>query len=209
MLSDKIINWLFDEYENLLKDETASIDNIVEKFNELIVSSSQPFMKSYKSKKYVAKTNNAWFDKECLMLKRKRNKLLRVFRKSKTPGNLENYLNSKKVFNRTVFLKKSNLLANKLKTIENTVNDPKVFWKEISRLTKPSETIPNISLDNWFDHFQSLFNDGFETGNQEGVINEDMNCDMNIDELENILFNSEITSDEINHVVNSVNVKKM
>ena len=79
MISQSISYGNFDVFDEQLNDINVEIDTIIESFENLILQCSNPFKKRFSnSKKY--KPKNKLFDSECVKLKRKRNRLLRIFR---------------------------------------------------------------------------------------------------------------------------------
>ena len=84
--------------------------------------------------------------------------------------------------------------------------NPKSFWNELKRLAGASTTHNNISKEQWKAHFEMLLaSQEFErdTANDNAI---DDNIEYNIleDELEDIVFNSAITDEEIIKAIKSL-----
>ena len=87
------------------------------------------------------------------------------------------------------------------------IYDSKSFWSKLKNMTNKKERQANgITTEQWLDHFESLFNGGNDIENFIGDdINEhDIELDEPSDEIEEHIFNSEITDDEIVTAIRSM-----
>jgi len=84
---------------------------------------------------------------------------------------------------------------NTLNKIDATINNSRLFWRELKRLTgKPRITQAN-PLDAWYEHFSSVFNSGHDVDDNQTV--PDNATDDNLDGIQELVFNSPITDDDI------------
>ena len=141
------------------------------------------------------------------MLKKERNKLLRKFRNSKSSDDLDKYLDCKNKLKGLIKENKLKTYRNKVDSIENSVTDSQQFWKQIKSLTNNPESLPSISTQSWYNHFNTLFNDIVPDDYTDTSENIDVS-NLSYNEAEDILFNSEITSDEVNEAVKELNINK-
>ena len=205
IISQSIYDGNFDMFDEQLNDINCEIDTIVESFENLILQCSNPFKKSVSTSKKQNKKNK-WFDKECMKVKRERNRLLRVFRQTKLPIDLEKYMCAKKNLNKLISDKKLKLSNETRESIEQSVSDPKLFWTKLKNITNASNNQPNISIDKWYEHFHSLFNDIHIEGEPDFNLGNITTTDL--PEIEDTLFNGEITRTEIDEAVKEINIDK-
>ena len=95
--------------------------------------------------------------------------------------------------------KRKRLLYDKkfIRKVESSINNSQVFWREIGNvLNKPKSKAP-ISLDVWFEHFNSLFANNSTTNHVCNVGCENASISDSFNEIEDIIFNAEISNDEI------------
>ena len=96
--------------------------------------------------------------------------------------------------------KKDQYHQNKLDSLLSSVNDSKSFWSKIKYMTgRKVRQIYNITTEEWLEHFETFFNDGFEIDTDNNIDGNDFDITLDEpnDEVENHLFNSEITDEEI------------
>ena len=99
-----------------------------------------------------------------------------------------------------------NYQAKKLDDLISSVNNQKSFWSKLKKMTNKSVRAGNISNEEWERHFESLFNEGVNTGE---VINDELIFeDVQLDDVQAQIFNGEITDDEILKAVKSLKLGK-
>ena len=109
--------------------------------------------------------------------------------------------------NRNLNRKKADYHKYKLDDLMSVINDSKSFWSKLKNMTNKKERQANsITTEQWLDHFKTLFNDGNDIENDIGDdINElDIELDEPSDEIEEHIFNSEITYDKIVTAIRSM-----
>ena len=99
-----------------------------------------------------------------------------------------------------------NYQAKKLDDLISSVNDQKSFWSKLKKMTNKSVRAGNISNEEWERHFESLFNEGVDTG--EVINDEHIFEDVQLDDVQAQIFNGEITDDEILKAVKSLKLGK-
>lgn len=201
-LEDSIINGDFDTLDNNISEINYDVNDIVSDFEELIMQASDPFRKQNVSSVKIA--NKKWFDMECKAAKVNKITFLKRFRNSRSDYDLQCYLESRKSF-KALCRQKRFLFSRKItEELENTSSDSKVFWKTLKRYFTKPKIQTNITHLQWFDHFNQLFNDTDNPGELVFELNEDVN----LSDVENTLFNGEITDEEILQAVKDLNPNK-
>ena len=144
-------------------------------------------------------------------MKKEKYKQLRQIRQSRSNEDLNTYLRARNVFKNMTKTKKDHYHQNKLDSLLSSVNDSKSFWSKLKYMTgRKVRKINNITTEEWLEHFETLFNDGFEidTDNDIDGSDYDITLDEPNDEVEEHLFNSEITDEEILIAVKHMNKGK-
>ena len=83
-------------------------------------------------------------------------------------------------------------------------DNPKSFWNKLKRMCNSrQQTLNDITKEQWVEHFEKLFKD---RPNHENITEniDDIEYDITEGELEDIVFNSEITDEEILKSVKSL-----
>ena len=194
----KLANFLTN---NVIHDMCCAIENanldiniITDKFISIFKQAGEDFQKKPK----VTRSNNQpWFDSELQQLKREKHKTLRRFRLSRSNEDLNIYLHSRNVFKNVIKTKKDKYHQKKLDSLLASVNESKSFWSKLKYMTgRKVKQINNITTEQWLEHFEKLFNSGVELdANHENDF--DITLDEPNDEVEDHLFNSDITDEEI------------
>ena len=108
--------------------------------------------------------------------------------------------------------KKRKFNTTQLYKLESSVHNSKLFWRNVKQNAAVVKRRPNITPDQWFDHFTNVFN--------SNITNDDVNDNSDTDTTENyvsheessdteeIIFNSCITDEEILGAVKSLNPNK-
>ena len=75
---------------------------------------------------------------------------------------------------------------------------------------KKERLMNNISTQQWLDHFESLFNGGLEAGNDNDNADDELDIvlEESSDEIEEHIFNLDITDDEILFAITGIFFKK-
>ena len=93
----------------------------------------------------------------------------------------------------------------RIDTLISSINDSKAFWSKLKTLTskRNSSDTCTISKADWLTHFENLF---ASEGDEDS--NDNIEIDEPDDEIENLIFNSEITDDELMFAVKSLRAGK-
>ena len=146
-----------------------------------------------------------WFDNECRGLKQLKLKLLRKFRSSRSEDDLAQYKTARKTFKNIIDEKREAYNTKKLDDLINSVNDSKSFWAKLKSLTRKgkAKSTNKISKTDWLKHFENLFANPDENNEFD-----DLQIVEPDSEIEELIFNSEITDDEILFAVKSMKAGK-
>ena len=174
---------------NLINNTHEQIDNVLEKVLEIVEKSLNCCKQKQQTHKKL--TQPPWFDSECWKGKREKIKALQNYRKDRTPANLDLYLDLKQNFKRICKKKKNDMYDKKLNELVQNASNPKSFWKKLKRLTNTPIATNNIQIDDWKIHFEQLF-----AGTNDNDVNV-LTSDDDLNEIENSIFNAEITDEEI------------
>lgn len=184
---------LYNEIDSLLESQLTDIDTLVSTVTDLIKECSQTCLKTFKS---TQQKSSNWFNNTCKTLKYKTQRALRMFRRDRTNVNLSAYLIAKNEYREYCKTEKDNFNSNVLINLENSCSDGQTFWQKFKRLVNKQSRRENISIDQWKDHFEGLF---------QSLTLEDSELpypdDVYTGELTDALFNDSITDDEIIAVI--------
>lgn len=114
------------------------------------------------------------------------------------------YIDCKRDYKAMCKQKKKSYNESCLLQLESAVCDSKRFWSTLKRTTSHEKCPPNITSEQWYEHFKNVFN------SSDGP-NIDINIEPELDHLddtEDALFNSEITDEEIIDAVKNINPNK-
>ena len=150
--------------------------------------------------------NKPWYDKECKTTKAKCRRL-QSFRTSRNVNNLNKYSECKNQYKDICKQKRQTYHKEYAAKLEQSVKDSKCFWKEITKHSKKVSDEPNFSQQNWFDHFSTLFKDSDDLHVIEDE-NQHEPDTLQFDELEDILFNADISDEEIIEATKCLNINK-
>jgi hypothetical protein len=138
---------------------------------------------------------NDWFDEECERKKQEVKRLLKRFQRCKTKNDKEEkrkaYTKSRKEYVKLRKIKEQEFMENRLKKIKDSVNDSKTFWTIIRSVNRKSFVYNEIPIQQWHDHFFSVFNDpacNIAT-DEESITEDEDDCEP--------LFNSPISNEEV------------
>ena len=159
-----------------------SVDAAVDCFNSGLLSAAA----CMKRKIYVGPRQSKWYDMECKTAKRNTRKWWRLFRRSRCEqgraSHRHRYVESRKTYRFVVNAKR---VAYKQKKIENLVakaKDSKLFWSEVRSVCQSSQRVPNISTEQWFVHFKSVFNDVLKPQSNQQQLHHDPGSVEGLDE---------------------------
>ena len=134
--------------------------------------------------------------------------MLKQYRKTRTVTDLHNYLHYKNKYKEVCKCKRLHFEKSKIQNIEASVRNPKKFWREIKNITGTSSKSPNISLTAWYEHFSSVFaHDDQNTEVPQSYTEHNIDQD-EFNDIEQAIFNEQISENEIMEVIKSTNVNK-
>ena len=117
--------------------------------------------------------------------------------KKKNDDTLNAYLHSKSAYRNTCRHKRNTYNKTYLNKVESCIGTTKTFWREIKKVLRKPKTVPDISLDDWFNHFSALFANNDTDSQHIDPLVENASQDCNLDGIQEMIFNSDITDDEI------------
>ena len=173
--------------EDLSEDINVIISNIVDKLKCSAI---------HKTRSNISKTQPVWFDRECESLKNIKLRNLKQFRRIRSEEYLQAYINSRKTFKNIICEKKKIFHEKQLESLISCVADSKSFWSKLKIITckgNPNRSV-NITSQEWFIHFEQLFAD---VNQEDSEMVENIVIENTDDELENLVFNADISDDEI------------
>ena len=189
-LSDILTNTVIREMCFAIDNDNLDINIIMDMFLSIFRQAGEDFKKKPKK---VMSDSQPWFDSELKRLKKEKYKQLRQFRQSRSNEDLNTYLRARNGFKNMTKTKKDQYHQNKLDYLLSSVNDSKSFWSKLKYMTgRKVRQINNITTEDWLEHFETLFNDGFEIDADNDIDGNDF--DITLDEpndgVEDHLFNS-------------------
>lgn len=117
---------------------------------------------------------------------------MRKFNKSDEANDRIDYSNKRREYKELRRVKKINLKQKILDTLNNATTSPKEFWGRVKVLTRKKVTTNQITTQEWFNHFNKLFNELEGNGAENLNIQDDANVDVDITMLE-----GDISEDEV------------
>lgn len=180
----------------MIQDESMKMSVLVEHFLNIFYQCGSCCISVIKEH---SRTQPKWFDETCKKLKHEKYRALRQYRRLRTQYNLSLYKDARQAF-KTCCSKQLAIYNSKI--LDDLVSfqcNPKSFWNKLKNLTGPGKQRNNITKDQWKTHFESLFAGGEldEDINNQYDSDDDVIYDATENELEDIIFNSEITNEEI------------
>lgn len=144
-----------EKYNSAFNSIEGNVNAAVSLFNDVVKSAAECMVKKCN---ISGIKKEPWFDNECKIAKRESRCKLRVYRRRKTSVDLHEYLEKKKVYTTLRKLKRRAYRRDKAEKLSNNIKNSADFWKEARPLGGSKNTLNNnISLDDWFHHFQSVF----------------------------------------------------
>ena len=78
------------------------------------------------------------------------------------------------------------------------INDSKSFWSKLRAMTNRGRKVENnITTEEWVNHFEKLLNPVPENRNNDVNVMIEIDVNEQMDEIEDFIFNTDITEDEI------------
>ena len=189
----------------------VNVSAALTKFNESIYKAGQCMQKT------IILGNdrqNAWFDGECHKKRKLLRQLLRKFRRTKnaeaaTEARIK-YTEERKQYKNVLKQKKTAYKQRIIDTLDNSIKDPKTFWRTVKSVARNVFIDNKITADIWYDHFKNLFDSGFpriqssNTDTSTATVNEiDTSCDISCDSLD-----CDISAEEVQQAVSALNNNK-
>jgi hypothetical protein len=203
-VTEHILSGSFGKLDTMLSDPMSDIDSIVVELESAVVESSAEFKKMKRN--VVRKHSKKWYDYSCKKAKSDANRCLKRFRSSRSDHNLLEYVKSKHIYKNVCRRKRLEYNKMYLNKLDSSIHNSRSFWHEIKSFTGRPRVEPNISLEQWYDHFSKLF-----SPDSDQPINDDIQVDDNVgtlDEIQDAILNSEIMDNEILDAIKSLNVNK-
>ena len=140
------------------------INLALEKFNEALYKAGNCMQKEITIGKNYKKP---WFDSDCWRKRQEARLALRQFKRCKiveTKNDLRvRYCDLLRQYKHLLNEKQRDYKKHLIRTINDSKNDPKMFWKTIKSVSKVAQTTNDITNDQWFQHFKTVFNpDGLQ-----------------------------------------------
>ena len=149
-----------------------SVDAGLEQFDKTMQEINKPMKNNIKINKEF-EPKKKWFDKECESKKKearqalvKMNKINARNKKDEYKRAKENYLDKRIQYQKIIREKRKQYKKDMQEKLINNRNDPKAFWNEIRKLSYRKQKQANISIQEWGDHFEQVFN---PDGSQEAA----------------------------------------
>ena len=190
ILRETALNLTQNEAINMINNSQISIDQVLQSVMNLINESINCCKVSKVNRAKLKQP--AWFDRECLDLKKMKIKCLRQYRLERSNDKLNKYVSTRNKFKEMCDRKKRSLFEQELNDLIDSSQNPKSFWKKLKRFTSTPTTKNNIPINQWQDHFERLFS-GELVEARETAISDDDDIDDVLDEI----CNGVITEEEI------------
>ena len=179
-----------------LEADTNNIDQSINLFTKLMQKISKPMESVIQFGRKVL--DKPWFDKECVQKKRETTaqltKLTRVNNR-KQPKRYQKekrvYINKKLEYQKLIKDKRKVYNKKAKEKLINDCKDSRSFWSTIRKLNARKIKWPNITIQQWQDHYTKLFNsDSNKTSDQPKV--ETHEQDVLVDELDQDIGSQEL-----------------
>ena len=160
--------FLTEESKTLIEDACLSLENdvnvSVQLVNELIMKAGDCMKKTIITGG-DGRGSNTWFDDECKMMKKDARHALtkvRMVDKSKHIGKYNEAVKvyrAKRAIYQTCIKKKKQAFKDELfENLMNSQNDSSKFWDIIKKLRKNKDSLPQLDMKKWHDHFKKVLN---------------------------------------------------
>ena len=148
-------------HSNLLQDinhPEYNVDFLVERLTACVVQSADFMSKTYRNRKH-AMQKKPWFDGECFNIRKKVRILLRRYRNNMSQNNKNEYIQNRKMYKELLRQKKSNYNRVMSVSLSSNIQNPEAFWSQVRKICRCYKQVPNISLQDWYDHFTKVMCD--------------------------------------------------
>ena len=102
--------------------------------------------------------DKVWWHIECSNSKRNKQRLLRIFRASRSQDDLHNYLESKKCFKLLCSKKQFEYRKVIYRDLRESTHCSTSVWSCLNKIKKQNHTNSQIPSETWFNHFTGLLN---------------------------------------------------
>jgi len=132
------------------------ISNAIDTLSYCIVQAADCMKKTFVYRKSKDR-RKPWFDKNCFSARKMVRILLRRYRMSRTLMNRVEYSRCRKLYKELIRERKCEYRYEMTVSLSSNVQNPELFWKQVRMLCCNYKSIPNISLQAWFEHFENVF----------------------------------------------------
>ena len=119
-----------------------------------------------------ATSGSACFDAECYQKKKLVRRMLSSFKRSGLEEDKILYSAQRKEYKHIMKNKKNDHRKSQIGLLLSVANDPQAFWNQIRRHRRKPTVTNSIPKDDWYAHFENLFNSGVENLPSESSENE-------------------------------------
>ena len=143
--------------------------------------------------------NEAWFDKECELLRRNTIRAIRDYRKMRNVNNLMLFKDLKRKLSAVYREKKRIYQEFQMGKLRNLLDskDSKTFWSTVKAMQKQKRvSYNNIECNKWYNHFKNLFNPPNQASEE---FRRDLDYNVNLEELD-----MGISVNEVVHAINGL-----
>ena len=142
--------------QSLNVPENVDINYMTECLTEVFKCASSCMYYVYRSRKF--KRINSWFDNECYKEKKRVYGLLKGYTLTHDLNDRLQYLTKRREYKHLIKQKKLEFDSKITIKLNSRITDTKSFWHNIKQLHNRSRLTPNITKQEWFDHFYAVFN---------------------------------------------------
>lgn len=185
----------------IINDQRQNISDTMELICNTLQTCGRSCLKKCKDQA-ISFLNPVWFNRQCQNLKFRKNQALRKFRRHRIQSNLDEYLTAKKCFKDLCTECRIKHDERELSDLINKTNDSKAFWNKLKFMTNNTKTKSSISIKQWKEHFEQLFE---SDGNHDIPENIEIEA---TDDITDDIFNGPLTYDEINRAIKSMKTGK-
>ena len=140
------------------------IDEAVGTFCNCLLQAGQCMKKTIRAKQGTLYSE--WFDPECKSSKKAASRALSKYRRTHADRDKATYLALRKQYKALIKKKETDFREERVRKLEQSANDPLVFWKEVKKCKRTTSVHGNIAKQTWFDHFSTLLNFGVDINNE-------------------------------------------
>ena len=189
--NNNCIHDLCDELDNF----NADINQTLASFIEVLKTVGKDFERK---PKHHRNKQPKWFDEDCYEAKRLKYRSLRKYRQHKSDINLQRYIDVRNDFKSMCKKKQKAFDEKRLDDLVGNINDSRSFWSRLKSTTTRGRRLENnITTEEWVDHFEKVLNPENVNIGQDDNNNIELEVDGQLDEIEDFIFNTDISEDEI------------